>query len=475
MPEAAREPTSARPLLLVAAVKAATSAGVLWGGFRAISDDDYARVVIAQRFAEAPSWDPSGTSWLPFPFWLNGGAMLLFGPSLSTARAVAIASGIGAALLLYLASRWWGASRGEALAGALVACSVPYFARLGVATVPEALSAACIVLGATSLARSSAAERLGGAVAITAATLSRYEAWPVAVVFSVYCAWDARRQRRPGYLAAAGLSVLGPAAWVVHGAAHHGSAFFFLHRVAQYRRALGAGSRAWLEQLTDYPVALVTQEPELAAAVIVTLLTAASLVKRLAWRRPVVVLAGLLAFLIVGQLGDGAPTHHGERALLPLWLLAALFVGVGLCRSWVARAPRARGRSALATLALVSAVAIVVRPRVSTESFAERSAELDVGRRARELTQPGQRWVVDTDDFGYFAVMAAFADPSAMAPLDERHPGRVATKLDDVALHELLRGRGVDWLIRPVARAEAALTRYQNTKLAVTRLGPPPP
>jgi hypothetical protein len=34
-----------------------------------VSDDDYARVVIAQRLSLA--LDPSGTSWLPFPFWLR--------------------------------------------------------------------------------------------------------------------------------------------------------------------------------------------------------------------------------------------------------------------------------------------------------------------------------------------------------------------------------------------------------------------
>ncbi|HEX3855498.1 MAG TPA: hypothetical protein VHW01_31260, partial [Polyangiaceae bacterium] len=36
-------------------------------GFRALSDDDYARISIAQRFAHTPHIDPSGTSWLPAP------------------------------------------------------------------------------------------------------------------------------------------------------------------------------------------------------------------------------------------------------------------------------------------------------------------------------------------------------------------------------------------------------------------------
>ena len=59
---------------------------LLGSGFRAISDDDYARTVIAQRFVGAPKLDPSGTSWLPFPFHAMGAAMVLFGRSIEVAR-----------------------------------------------------------------------------------------------------------------------------------------------------------------------------------------------------------------------------------------------------------------------------------------------------------------------------------------------------------------------------------------------------
>src|SRR5215204_3578287 len=83
----------ARDALIVAAAKIAVSAAVLAQGFRALSDDDYARIVIAQRFAAQPSLDPSGTSWLPFPFWVHGSMMALFGREPSVARATAIALG----------------------------------------------------------------------------------------------------------------------------------------------------------------------------------------------------------------------------------------------------------------------------------------------------------------------------------------------------------------------------------------------
>ena len=42
-------------------------------GFSHVSDDDYARVVIAERFAHAPHLDPSATSWLAATaFWMRG-------------------------------------------------------------------------------------------------------------------------------------------------------------------------------------------------------------------------------------------------------------------------------------------------------------------------------------------------------------------------------------------------------------------
>ncbi|HEV8550575.1 MAG TPA: hypothetical protein VGQ57_16130, partial [Polyangiaceae bacterium] len=126
----------------VAAAKLAVSLAVLAAGFRAVSDDDYARVVIAQRFAEAPALDPSGTSWLPLPFWIYGTAFATFGGSLAVARGVAIALALGSMWLLLVAARWLGAGRFGAVAGVLVAAVFPWSAWLGAAPVPEVPSAA---------------------------------------------------------------------------------------------------------------------------------------------------------------------------------------------------------------------------------------------------------------------------------------------------------------------------------------------
>src|SRR6478672_10078245 len=85
-------------------------------GFRQVSDDDYARTVIAETWARAPRFDASGTSWLPFPFWLNGAAMAVLGRSLAVARAFApLVAAAGAAIFAWT-MRATGASVPSALA-----------------------------------------------------------------------------------------------------------------------------------------------------------------------------------------------------------------------------------------------------------------------------------------------------------------------------------------------------------------------
>src|SRR5689334_17211702 len=110
-----------RDAALVSLLKAAASALVLLIGFRAVSDDDFARVVIAERWAHAPRLDPSGTSWLPVPFWVMGTALLGLGRSLLVARGTALLLGLGAALAVYVAARWITSDRTSALAGAAIA------------------------------------------------------------------------------------------------------------------------------------------------------------------------------------------------------------------------------------------------------------------------------------------------------------------------------------------------------------------
>jgi len=121
-------------------------------GFRVVSDDDFARVVIAQRFAAAPRLDPTGTSWLPLPFWMNGAAMKLFGSSLEVARVLAVVSASLAGALVAGVAVAAGLRVRRAIAASIVAAAMPWAMQLAVATVPEVPASACAAAGAIALA-----------------------------------------------------------------------------------------------------------------------------------------------------------------------------------------------------------------------------------------------------------------------------------------------------------------------------------
>lgn len=439
----------ARDVLGVALAKAGISALVLASGFRAISDDDFARVVIAQRFAAEPALNPSGTSWLPLPFWIQGGVFLVFGRSLELARVTAFVLGVLAALLVLVAARWAGASRKGAVLGAIVAAAIPYAAWLGVATVPDFSTAALSVLGLGAVTRPELRPRLWGALALTAAALSRYEAWPIAGGFALLCAWDARHERR--LLAPAALAIAGPLGWMLHGALTHGHALFFVSRVSAYKRAVG-GAASTLSAVIDPPLAVLRCEPELVGATLVVLAASIAVGRAEALRRharPLALLGLLTAFLITGELRASGATHHAERAVLTVWLwLGVLAADLGT-RTWPELGRHGRLAAAATLLAAVGVAAAIVRPWYARrDDFVDRSAEVAIGRRAAELASPEDELLVDTPDFGFYAVMAGFARPERARALDDRDPRR-APRPDAFASEALLRDRiaGARWLV----------------------------
>jgi hypothetical protein len=296
---------------------------VLSLGFTHVSDDDYARVVIAQQFAHHPVLDPSGTSWLPLPFWVTGAAMLAFGRSLEIARVMACVLGMVSLAAPYAAMRAVGCARATALVAIGVALALPWSAWLGVATVPEAPTAALVAAGAIAVTAPSA--RLPASLALLAASLSRYEAWPVCAVFATACAISAARdlEGRARTITAGLVALLGPILWMLWNAQAHGSPLHFLARVTAYRQAIGAAAIPLWAKLEAFPLALASASP-----LVLTLAAAGALVLpfdealRRRWTAPLVAAAAVLAFLVYGDARDGAPTHHPERSVLPiLWIL----------------------------------------------------------------------------------------------------------------------------------------------------------
>jgi hypothetical protein len=415
-----------RPIILrdildasaAAAVKVGVSLAVLAAGFRAISDDDYARLVIAQRFAESPAVDPSRTSWLPLPFWLYGGAFAVFGRRPRVARAVALILGALAAALVVLAARLLGLSRGPALAAGILSAIFPYSAYLGAAVVPEAVASALVVLGAGSLARTDAVRlarrrRAERRLRLSLRALGRGPR---------VRRRDGRRGRDATRSAAGRERFRGRVVSARVGAARslppRRRAVLRLSRRQVPRRA--RPRRPLLRAPAAHPVRAVRVR---AGA---RLRHARSRCLRLASveadphfkvvLRATLCLFALFAALVLGDALGGAPTHHGERALLAVWLwcavLAAWFGG---------HLVAARKFTALGAAAAVSLAAFaLVRPRFPREAFADRNAEVDIGRRARSHAKGGL--AIDTPDYGYFAIQASVGSPDRIQVLDDHDP-----------------------------------------------------
>ena len=131
---------------------------VLGLGFRAVSDDDYARVVIAERWVASPTLDPSGTSWLPLPFHVMGIIMAGFGRSLVVARVASVLFVLGSQVALHLALVHTGLTRRARLFGLAAAVLMPWSMFCSAATVPEAPTAGLVsAVGRPQAASKSAA------------------------------------------------------------------------------------------------------------------------------------------------------------------------------------------------------------------------------------------------------------------------------------------------------------------------------
>ena len=424
-----------REVAIIAVLHGAACALVLALGFDHVSDDDFARVTIAQSFAFAPKLDPSGTSWLPFPFWALGSVMIAGGRSLAVARVASITLASLAATLPYLALRLRGATRSAGLLAFAFAALSPWSLWLGASTVPESFTAsftaaAAIALGATSRSRSEKKEdaqvdgpaRLGFALALLAACLSRYEPWPVAAVLAIVLgnralAASSPKERGQELLLAAVVS-LGPLAWLAWNAHAHGDALHFFQRVARFKRALGDGTQETVPALLLYPRLLLVQRPDVMVAlgcVLVSgrLLAASGAELRRRWAVPLACAGAQLVFLAYGNVRDGAPAHHPERALLGLVFLTAAFAADAIVGIAVSAPQKARtaalGMAAVVALSwLVNGTGLLGEPPAAGPTEV-RTSQIAAGR---ALAGENVEHVVLTPcAYEHFALVAAFGAP----------------------------------------------------------------
>ncbi|AKV00811.1 hypothetical protein AKJ09_07474 [Labilithrix luteola] len=410
-------------------VYAAACALVLAGKFDHVSDDDFARVTIAQSFVHAPKLDPSGTSWLPFPFWVLGAALAALGRSLTTARAASVAfSALAAAAPYFALRRAAGAPPLRAAVAVTFAMLSPWSLWLGASTVPESFTASFTAAAAIGLAGSGALRGSSAwfALALFAACLSRYEPWPVAAVLALCLAWRAVKAIREGIpptsasFVIIALVVLGPLGWMAWNAHAHGSAVHFFHRVSNFKRAIGEGSTDTLGALLLYPRLLVAMRPDVLAAAACALPLLRRPEIRRAWSVPLLCAAAQLAFLAYGNARDGAPAHHAERALLGIVFILAMFAVDALGSTLPALATRARPAVYALMALLVVGWLMNLRPLFgedipATPDAENRDAQVAAGRAL--AADRVEHVVVTPCAYEHFALIAAYGAPERVTIL----------------------------------------------------------
>lgn len=480
--------------------------------FFSVSDDDFARLVIAQRFVELPTLDPSRSSWLPFPFYVQGLVMQAFGATLEIGRQTALFQSAIGALLLYLAARHWGVSRRSSLISAWVACQLPSIRPFTIATVPEFATSAATVFALAVLTGGPASpesalplsnegkpdklatprllERLGW-VALWAATWSRYETWPIA--FGL-CFTRLLRSPRRGLF---GLEALiGPTTWMGLGWVEHGDPLFFIGRVRAYKAALGDDPRALFEVLTTFPRAFVEFEPLLVGVSLVAALGLFWTRHRSAKRSPLWharIALGLFAFMVLAltsaDLHGGAATHHPERLLLGPWLVLALTTPATLFGLWkLPKGPEATTRSlrslvnarphfiAAATVVTVLSGAIYAQNRRPSPHYTNRSDAVEFGLALRRIQSSPERTLIATADYGYFAIMAAAGKPERFG-IAKTHDPRTSDGVPlPLAVRRELARTAYSWLVLPLCIQDLeglpldSLLVYESEDFALLRL-----
>jgi hypothetical protein len=430
-------------------VHAVGCALVLALGFDHVSDDDFARVTIAQSFAHAPKLDPSGTSWLPFPFWMLGGLMAAAGRSLAVARGASVVLASHAAALPYVALRATGATRRAGLLAVAFATLSPWSLWLGAATVPESFTASFTAAAAIALGcganegRDENDERgvstlaqIGFALAMLGACLSRYEPWPVAAVLAIVLAVRGARRRTAAPFLLAAVVAIGPLAWIAWNAHAHGDALHFFQRVTRFKRALGEGSVDTTSALLLYPRLFVMRRPDVTLALVCALagghiFVASRAEVRRRWLVPLACAATEIVFLAYGNARDGAPAHHAERALLGVMFITAAFAADVLVDAAPRALARARGR-ALAALGMIVAAwlvagVIAVRAVPGTGAADDRTAQISAGTKLG--AERAEHLEITPCAYEHFALIAAFGAPErvSVTPRTEAAPAAVTS------------------------------------------------
>jgi hypothetical protein len=231
---------------------------------------------------------------------------------------------------------------------------------------------------------------------------------------------------------AAGLALLGPSVWMAWNAHAHGSALHFVARVTAFHKN-HVTDLPLTDRLLAYPRALFTSTPELSVWGLFGLLGGRDVFAR--WRMPLLTGAALLGFLVYGNVRDGAPTHHAERALATLWWILAGF-GADGTRALVLRYAWARPKREAWTIAfgVAGAIALLGDHLARLHNYPGRGDEDRGTQVARGLSLRADavdHLTVVPCEYEHFALLAAFGAPERVRVLPPTH-ARVTTECPEV-------------------------------------------
>ncbi len=352
------------PLLLaLVAVGAGALAALQYAGLGLTLShyDAKAHLVVARRILDnlMPGWVQIGAVWLPLPHLVNALPVQIDVFYRTGAFAVGISVLSFGATVYFVASLILGAT-GSRLAAALGALAVllnPNVLYLQATPMTEpllmALTAAAAHLAAEALRSGSSASARCASLALAAACLTRYEAWPVSAALLSLTLVSLLRQGRTVRAAAAvaGRMAVGPVAAILAffalsrattGKWFVVSGFFVAENEAMHRPLRAAAAVWWgLHELTGYPLAV------LGAAGLAALAVRGLRSPRLAPWVPAAALAAAAALPWYAFVSG-----HPFRVRYMIPLIPAVGVGLGIAVGLAGRAKPILAAAAIAALAL---------------------------------------------------------------------------------------------------------------------------
>jgi hypothetical protein len=229
------------------------------------------------------------------------------------------------------------------------------------------------------------------------------------------------RDARPREVLAATLVALGPLLWIAWNVHAHGDPIHFFERVSRFKRALGEGSTDTLGSLLLYPRLLIGMRPDVLVAIALAVVAASTFITprlrvmdvQRRWLVPLACAAAELAFLAYGNVRDGAPAHHSERALLGIVFLTAAFAADVLGEAVPAALLREGGAGLKCAVVLgaawLASSAVAFRDVPGASTAEDRAAQLGAGERLR--VERAEHVSLTPCAYEHFAVIAAFAEP----------------------------------------------------------------